>query len=76
MIIVKWKNLALTPKEKQLELPDHAYNIHTEFGGWYSSRDIYLWWQEYGNDKCKKIVSTKWRGNLENVKIEIIKQQG
>lgn len=53
-IIVKWKNLALTPKEKSLELPSHAYNIHTEFGGWYSDRDIYLWWREFGNDKCKK----------------------
>jgi hypothetical protein len=71
MKVVKWKNLALNPIEKQLELPDHAYNIRAEFGGWTSDKDIYLWWCEYGTDKCKKIVSTKWRVNLEKVKIEI-----
>lgn len=70
-IIVKWKNLALTPQEKQLELPDHATQIHTEFGGWTSDRDIYLWGKEYGNDKCKKIVSTRWKSNLSQIKIEI-----
>lgn len=53
-IIVKWKNLALKPVEKQLILPNHASNIHTEFGGWFNDKDIYLWWKEYGIDKCKK----------------------
>lgn len=70
-IIVKWKNLALNPIEKELKLPSHAYNIHTEFGGWFNDKDIYLWWKEYGIDKCKKIVSTKWKANLSIVKIEI-----
>lgn len=71
-IIVKWKTLGLVPKEKQIELPDHATNIHTEFGGWYSDRDIYVWWKEYNIDKCKKIVSTKWKSNLKQVNIQII----
>lgn len=70
-IIVEWKTLGIAPKVKQLELPEHAYDIHTEFGGWFSDRDIYLWWKEFGNYKCKKIVSTRWRVNLQQVKINI-----
>lgn len=63
-ITVTWMNRALTPKEKSIELPDHATNIHTEWGGWYENDGIYLWWREYGNDKCKKLITTKWKSDV------------
>lgn len=59
-ITIKWRNLAINPKIKQTEIPDHATNIHLECGGWYSTNDVYLWWNEYGNDKCRKLVTSKW----------------
>jgi len=70
MIIVRWKNFAINPKTKELELPDNAYNIHLERGGWTTDRDIYLWWKEFDNDKCKKIITTRWH-SPETIKIEI-----
>lgn len=73
MITVSWLTFGLTRKRKEMQLPDHAINIRAEFGGWYSDRDIYLWWNEFGNDKCKKIVSTKWKANLNNLSLQIKK---
>lgn len=71
-IIVKWKTLGFARKEKEVELPAHATHIHTEFGGWLNNNGIWLWWKEYGNDRCKKLVSTTNRYNLDKVKIQII----
>lgn len=68
MIKIQFMNLALTPKLVTMEIPDKCYQIHLEFGGWYSDRDIYLWYKDpYSVDKCKKIISTKWKCNLSKV---------
>ena len=69
MILVKWKNLALIPQEKAIELPDDSSDIHLEWGGWCSNRDVYLWWRDkFSVRKRKKIVTTQWYSNLNKVK--------
>lgn len=72
MPLVSWLSLALTRKRKTLELPDGATQIRIEFGGWYSDRDIYVWWKDqYGIDKCKKIVSTRWQDNMKHISFKV-----
>ena len=72
MILIKWKSLALTPQEKVIELPNESSDIHLEWGGWYSDRDIYLWWKNrFSVLKCKKIATTKWYSNLNKVQKSI-----
>lgn len=70
-IIVSWLDFGLTRKRKQMLIPGHASKIRVEFGGWSSGRDIYLWWNEYGVDKCKKIVSTRWKENINKLSLKI-----
>lgn len=69
-IIVKWTNLKGQPT--QTELPDHARNIHKERGGWYTDSGVYLWWEEYGNAKCRALTKSRWAG-IEDLAIDIIR---
>lgn len=68
---VSWLSFGLTRKRKIMTLPANATNIRPEFGGWTSNRDIYVWWKENGIDKCKKIVSTRWKMNLDSLSFKI-----
>lgn len=61
----------ITGKQKHLEIPDHAYSIRKEWGGWFADNGVYLWWKEYGNDRCKKLVATKWKANLDIINISV-----
>jgi hypothetical protein len=70
-ITVSWLSMGLKRVRKEISLPDHATHIRAEFGGWYSDRDIYLWWNDRGIDKCKKIVSTKQKCNLNSLGLKI-----
>ena len=63
-IKVSWMSQGFKPEKKTIELPDHATNIRTEWGGWITTTGVYLWWKEYGIDKCKKLISTKTKKHI------------
>ena len=72
--IVKYKSLGVNPKEKSIELPDGSTWIHLEYGGWTADDGIFLWWRnKYDQDRCKKLVTTKWPYKLKHFKITIEK---
>ena len=68
-----FKYVNLIGKDKQIEIPNEAYRIHLEVGGWSSDEGVYLWWKEYGIDKCK-CLSRKNRHNLKHFESQFMPQ--
>lgn len=71
-MIIKYDNLL--GKEKETEIPDHAFDVHFAWGSWKRDCGVFLRWREHGEWKSKLLSTTKWRKNLAYFKDQIAHQ--